>query len=610
MILPAAAGAILTTARVAAQPPASPPRFVDAVAAPTATNPSDHRGVVVGSLHSMTDDPVVPTADQPIPAAVSEPFGDAAASIPITLDAAIDQALANSPHIAAIMATPAASYREIAIADAAFDTTAFLDTNLADTSDPIGSVLTTGTLGGQFRDSTIGGGGGVRQRNRYGGQVELAQRGVWQRNNSTFLLPNPQSTTRLNLNFTQPLMRDAGRSVNRFRIVLASLNNAGDVHSARQQIESHLYSVASAYWDLYRGRAWWIQYRQLLDQTEQLVLSLRARRGFDVTPRQLLKAESTLLQRRAEVVQSTAEIRDAQSRLASLIASDAFELHNAPEFRPVDQPVVADKTIGRRDASIAAITHRADIAASIVEIRKASRRMGVARNGLRPRLDLILSGYVSGLNSRQRSFESFRSQFVDGRPSVAGGVLFEMPYRNRAARARVAREQFGLNRRIHQFDAAVLTALTEVDVAVRRVETTAARVHARIDAVDAAQREQSFLRNRLRHLPDPNESTTLLIDDLLEAQSAAATQRRLLVSAQTQHALSHLQLRRAMGLLVHLEQSCGQCLAVAPESTVIHDTATAASDPPLMDAATGPLRWDSGLIDDSTLGDFLTIEMP
>ena len=59
-----------------------------------------------------------------------------------------------------------------------------------------------------------------------GGRVELAQRYGYQRNNSDFLIPNPQSTTQLALRFSQPLLRGSGKFYNSSLIVLAEIDKA------------------------------------------------------------------------------------------------------------------------------------------------------------------------------------------------------------------------------------------------------------------------------------------------------------------------------------------------------------------------------------------------
>ena len=73
---------------------------------------------------------------------------------------------------------------------------------------------------------------------------------------------------------------------------------------------------------------------------------------------------------------------------------------------------------------------------------------------------------------------------------------------------------------------------------------------AKKSAIDAASREVSYLEERWRLLPDPNESAVLLIENLLDAQERLADEERAFVQAQVDYAMSWVQLRKAMGVLL------------------------------------------------------------
>ena len=72
-------------------------------------------------------------------------------------------------------------------------------------------------------------------------------------------------------------------------------------------------------------------------------------------------------------------------------------------------------------------------------------------------------------------------------------------------------------------------------------------------AIAAAEREVAYLEQRWQLLPDPNESAVLLIEDLLDAQERLADEERAFVTAQLGYALSWVQLRKSMGVLLRLD---------------------------------------------------------
>jgi len=475
-------------------------------------------------------------------------------AFPIDLASLIDQALVSSPQIAAFLTTPRVSRQEIIIADSEFDSRAFIDARFSDISDPIGSQLTTGNAATRFLDQTLTTAIGARRRARSGGNLELAQRGGYQSNNSDFLIPNPQSTTRLELNFTQPLMRDRGRTVNQASVVLAQLRHQSDLGQARAEIESHLVKISRAYWELSLSRAHWRIRQQLYQQARDLVEVLRRRSSVDSTNRQVLRAEVASAQRLSALTRLEAQILDAQAKLRALTGDARFASAEQVELIPLDEATLDNSFPAVRDAKLIALDHRAEIDQSLAQIRAVSVRVGASKNQLLPRLDLILSGYVSGLADRGDAFDAFADQFSRGRPSFAAGFAFERPRGNRSASARVGRNQLELNRAIYRFRQQTEDVITEVEIARRALDTAANSTALKTRSAEAAQREVDYLQQRWEILPDPTESVIELVEDLIEAQDRLGDEQRDLISAKVDHELAQINLRRAMGILVTLGQ--------------------------------------------------------
>ncbi|MEP4680156.1 MAG: TolC family protein, partial [Rhodopirellula bahusiensis] len=146
---------------------------------------------------------------------VTQPLGLAQQHTSVDASGLAQTALIASPYVRSLLTEPQISMTDIVIADAQFDPLTFLDANYTDTNDPVGSELTTGDQSERFRDNLFASSAGVRKKLTGGGNLEVVQRGGYQNNNSTFLIPNPQGTSRLELNFSQPLLRDHGKAVNR-----------------------------------------------------------------------------------------------------------------------------------------------------------------------------------------------------------------------------------------------------------------------------------------------------------------------------------------------------------------------------------------------------------
>ncbi len=485
--------------------------------------------------------------------ALSSSLGIGPDSMPIDIDTLMQVTLESSPYVQGILTEPQIRRSDLVVADAEFDSMTFVEAKFADTNVPVGSALTTGNNATRFLDNTFSSAAGIRRKTRGGASLDMAQRGGYQANNSTFLIPNPQGTSRLEINFTQPLMKDGGRAVNNTRVMLAKIDVRLAENEVRSNLQDHLVEVTRVYWELFQARAVWLQRNRLLESATELYDVLIARDGVDSLQRQILRARSAVTSRRSDLIRAETRIRNARARLRSLTGSPQLIQSARWELTPQDHPLAYPVQISTREATIQALDNRPDIAESIRKIQAVSTRLGAAKNQVLPRLDLILSTYVAGLEDKTDLFGAIVNQFRQGRPSYAAGLLFEMPIGNRASKARLERSRWELARTIYEFQQSTEVVFADVDIAVRETKTTFDEMTTKRQAIEAASKEVAFLQQRWQLLPDPNESAILLIEDLLDAQQRLADEEQAFVAAQVAYALSWVQLRKAMGVLLRFD---------------------------------------------------------
>lgn len=484
---------------------------------------------------------------------VHQPLGFADNTLSIDVSSLTSSALIHSPAVNSVLSEPQIRQTDVTIADADFDPTVFLEGRFVDSNDPVGNTLTTGDNSNRFRDETLSADAGVRRRTREGGELELIQRGGFQQNNSVFLQPNPQGTTRLELNYTQPLRRDSGRMVNRSRIMIAQLRAHQASSNARISIEDHLLDVTRAYWTLYRVRATWLQQQKLVGSARQLHSLLQSRRGFDAGQRQILRARAALARRQASLTRAAAEIRDAQSRLRMLVGGNELIYASNSEWLTIEHPLANPLEIDPRQSVIEALENRPDITAALQAIHEVTVRVGASKNQILPQLDLLLGAYVAGLDSRRDTWGALVNQFSDGRPGFSVGMAYELPVGNRAARSQLNRSRWELFQATQDFRQVTETAITEVEIAARETSTAFNEMQQKKLSVDATEAEVSYLSQRAELLPEEEDSLILLTDNLLDAQERLAQEERELVNAQVAYALSWVLLRKATGVLLKME---------------------------------------------------------
>ncbi len=481
---------------------------------------------------------------------VQQHAGIAPRTLSVDVTSLVQQALAYSPQVQVLQADPEVQQRVVKQEEAAFDWSAFLDAKYDDLNDPVGNTLTTGNNSNRFTDSHVYSSGGLKRRTNAGGELKLAQQFGYQDNNSRFLLPNPQATSRLELSFRQPLLNHAGTVYNQSQIILARIgaNSSGD--ETLEELQKHLYSVAETYWRLYRARAEFFQRQKVLASAQHVLVTLEARQDFDTTPRQILPARAAVARAESRMQRAVTEIRNAESQLR-LLVNDPEMLDGGPvEFTPMETPSLIPSPVGLRESLQTALINRPDISYAIRQMRASGVRMGVSKTEMLPKLDFIVSSYVAGLERNAQFSNSFSNQFNQGQPGYTVGLEFEVPLGNRAAKAKMEQRQWELKRAINSFRATVETSLTEVEIAAREVDTSWRELLGKYQAMAAAQNEVSYLQDRFEKLAAPDESSTLLLEDLLDGYERLADEEASFVQSQTNYALSIIQLRRATGTML------------------------------------------------------------
>lgn len=455
-------------------------------------------------------------------------------------------ALQHSPHIKSIRQSLPIQETAIVEAQAEFDWTAFLETQYDDRSDPIGSRLTTGNTLGRFRDHQWTGSSGLRTRLDDGGQFEVSQQLGYQDNNSTFLVPRPQSTARLAVSYTQPLLRQSGRAYNTSRILLAEIDTRVSLEELRSGLQEHLMQVTEAYWTLFQSRATYLQKRKLYDNALGVLQKLESRRELDAMQAQIVRAQAAVTRRVSEIIRAEVGVRNAETRIRMLVNPNGLPPSGQFELVPRELPSIRYMDIPLSTSMHMALYHRPDITQAMQRVKSNSVRAGMARHELLPKLDLVLSTYVAGLAGDTQQSRSFEKQFRQGEPGFSVGVLFEIPLGNRAAKSRHTRLMLELQQSVHRMHATIETALAEVEIASREVDAAYQQMQAGYQALQAAETETRFLNERWQLLLG-QASASLMLENLLSAQERLAAEEERFVAAQVRYAVSLTQLKRVTG---------------------------------------------------------------
>lgn len=489
---------------------------------------------------------------------VTHPLDRCAPPLGVTLDNVILGTLIHSPRVRVLTETPLIRTAAITEECARFDPRTYAESKFVDTSDPVGSILTTGGAP-RFIDQNWTYNMGFRRRTPTGAQFEASQRFGYENNNSIYFVPTQQGTARMALSLTQPLLNGAGRAYNSSLIVLADIDAKIARDQFSKELQALLVEVHRAYWDLYLQRSVLLQRKRLYAEAVKILEELDARKEVDVVGSQLVRARAAVATRDAAVIRYSTNVRNAESKLLALVNDPALLAACRKELVPTQVPIHGYYDVCLQDALILALQYRPEINAATRELRAAGVRADISKNELLPVFNALVGTYVSGLEGNSGVFQAWGDQFSVGRPTYSGGLTFDMPYGNRAALARFQQRRLELRQLANQLQATATNIRAEVEISVREVSTTYREMASRQRAMAADQAEIDYLLERWRLLPGEQQVAGVVLDDVLKAQERLADASYDFTAALVSYNLSLINLKRVTGTLLEYEE-IGQVL--------------------------------------------------
>lgn len=492
-------------------------------------------------------------------------------TLDIRADDLIARALTHSNHVLAVSEGPRIREQGILKAVADFDPAVFFETRWDDVNEPVGNTLTTGGPT-RFNDHHWQAKAGMRQKTWLGGTLEASQELGLQDTNSLFFIPEQQSASRMTVSFTQPLLKYGGRPYNESLVLIAEVQTNIAHQELIQELQDHAYKAVQAYWDLYLQRALVLQRRRAHQQAVNIMHELQGRQALDSLRSQIARARAAVAIRRAGLKRAELGVRTAQSRIVSLTNEPVWRNNPALELTPLEAPAApVDASIDLTAAFQNALHHRPEVTETMERVREAQLRLGMSKNELLPTLNLVLESYVAGLDGDYDVADSFRRQFNTGAPSYAAGLVFEVPIGNRAAKAVCERRNRELSQLMHELNEVFSRVSLEVEVAAADLEAAKEEMTGRFEALIATDEEVRYLHDRWRLLPGEDRAVSFVLEELLDAQDRQMEAEGAFVRAQVDYTLSHYNLQRALGTLLHHEADHPPLSHAAPsdESSIL-----------------------------------------
>ena len=325
-----------------------------------------------------------------------------------------------------------------------------------------------------------------------------------------FLVGGTISTLRLTA--SQPLLRGAGESSARADQKLQKLAGRSQTADADDEASELVRDLVFAYWELaYATGALAVDREGEVLAIRQVQITQEVVKNGMQPPSAVKLAELQVALRREAILRDESSVYE---RSLSLRRLAGYEMDDAV-LAPSDEPVVPDKVPAQAEVVAAALARGPGLAQKKLAQRGAEVTADSASNGALPRVDLSLSGELSGVGS---SIGDAIGHIGTGQMySVTGGVTVQFDVggsaRGAAARAAAHRTRLDAERADldHELQASAMTATHQLLRARERVELSQV-------AVDAAQ---ETLRAEIVAFQSGRSTNTLVFqrqDDVAQAK--------------------------------------------------------------------------------------------
>ena len=268
--------------------------------------------------------------------------------------------------------------------------------------------------------------------------------------NSAFYFLNPYVNSTVTLQFTQPLLRNAGHFANTAPLVIARRALQQSRAGFEAQVNDAILQVVTEYWTVVQARGSFdVEQRSLALAESSYQHDKRALELGALPPLDIYRSESEVAARRLQAIQSEYVLKQAQEALRFTIGVDQDPTLAALELDLVEKPEPEGEieNVDLVEVLKKALSARPEISAANDAIVNDETGIRLAHNALKP--DLSLTGFYqsNGIGGNQYNLNtgqlispgglgtSFSQLFGFGFPGYGGTLTLNLPIRNRAAKA-------------------------------------------------------------------------------------------------------------------------------------------------------------------------------
>ena len=440
-------------------------------------------------------------------------------------------------------------------AHAPFDPVVTSTDNITSTISPPFTVLQgTGSSTVNYKNTTKNLVFGYSQTFETGTNVQSAFTSSINSSNNSFYLFNPYTSSTLQFQATQPLLKNGWFFANRAPLIIARRNLQESRAAFAAEVNNNILQAVRQYWAVVQARGNLDVARASMDAAETTYK--RDKRALELgalPPLDIYRSESQVASRRVEVIQSEYALKQAEDTLRLTIGADQDPYFQALDIELTEKPEPEGelRTIDAGSALQAALTKRPEFDVARAALAIDETRIRLAHNHLLPELDLQATyssnglGGSTGINGTGQPISSswLTQMFGFGYPTYEAQLSLTLPVKNRAAKAELGGAL--VSRRSDLYSERQVREQVALDVsnAVHQLEQAKLTIVAGKEALDLAQKTMAAEQRKY----DLGSSTIFLV---LEAQTEMAAAQQNLLQAEVGYQLAIATLDHATGELL------------------------------------------------------------
>jgi outer membrane protein len=373
--------------------------------------------------------------------------------------------------------------------------------------------------------------------------------------NSGFLFYNPFYNSTLSLQFTQQMLRGAGRFANRAPILIARRGLAQSQAVFEGEVSDAIFQVVQQYWNA-------VQAQGNLDVSERSMKLAQASYDHDkkalelgaLGPLDIYRSQSAVAALRVQIIQAQFAAQQADEALRLIIGADQDPLIHGLPLNLTEKPDQgADAAPPDPQAELArAMSNRPELQADAAALDADQDSIKLARNQVLPSLSLNGFYQSSGLGGNEYNLEtlqlisqggfgsSYSQLFGFGFPGYGGTLTLQLPVRNHTAEAALGTAVVSRSHDLYNMRRTKEQIVNDVTLAIDTMEQANMALDAAKTSYDLAQKSLAADQRKYEL-----GSETLFV--VLDSQTKLAAAEQALLSAQIGMQLARANLNHATG---------------------------------------------------------------